>query len=434
MKTQQKSEQHKTHIVIIGAGFGGLRAAKILSKSNVKVTLIDRNNYHLFQPLLYQVATSALSKNDIAYPLRSMFRKQDNFEFLMADVKMIDLQQKKVVTSQSELVYDYLILSPGSETNFFGNYSLSRNSFGLKNLRDARIIRQHILLQFEKATQEKDPETRKALLRFVIAGGGPTGVEMAGAISELSRLVLKKDFPEIDFREVSIVLLEATTKLVSHLDTNLSENTVDALARKGVDILFGSRVENFDGKLIQLDSKNDLPSRTLIWTAGVRASSLIDHLGLEQDEQKRIRVLPTLQLPGYEMVYAIGDSAHVENLEMKPLPMTAPVAMQEASWVARNILASMRNQPLLPFVFRDPGMMATIGRNQAVAQIGKFQFKGWIAWLIWLFVHLIQIIGFRNRFLVLFKWTWEYIFYERGERLLDLPIESQQKIRYSEKE
>ena len=254
----------KPHIVIIGAGFGGLRAAKILSKTNVKVTLVDRNNYHLFQPLLYQVATAALSKNDIAYPLRSMFRNQDNFDFLMADVKKIDLQQKKVVTNQSELAYDYLILSPGSETNFFGNYSLSRNSFGLKNLQDARIIRQHILLQFEKATQEKDPETRKALLRFVIAGGGPTGVEMAGAISELSRLVLKKDFPEIDFREVTIVLLEATTKLVSHLDTNLSKNTVDALARKGVDILFGSRVENFDGKLIQLDLKNDLPSRTLI--------------------------------------------------------------------------------------------------------------------------------------------------------------------------
>jgi len=427
MQNQAVIERQIPHIVIVGAGFGGLRAAKNLSKKNVKITLIDRNNFHLFQPLLYQVATAALSRNDIAYPLRTIFRNQGNIQFLMAQVQQINLQDKEIVTSQSSLKYDYLILSPGSETNYFDHQSIARHSFGLKNLQDARKIRQHILEKFEIATRENNLEIRKALLTFVIAGGGPTGVELAGAISELSRLVMKKDYPEINFQEVSIILLEATGKLVSHLETNLSKNTVDALSRKGVKILFNTRVEDYDGNSIRLSHGENLPSQTLIWTAGVRASSLLDQLKVNQDSQKRVYVLPTLQVPGSDTVYVIGDSAHHENAEGKPLPMTAPVAMQQADWATRNILADWHQQPLLPFVFRDPGMMATIGRNQAVAQIGKLQFTGWIAWLIWLFVHLMQIIGFRNRILVLFKWTWEYIFFERGERLIEQSTDLQQE-------
>lgn len=421
MNPQYKIEPKIPEIVIVGAGFGGLRAAKAFAKEEVHVTIVDRNNYHLFQPLLYQVATATLSNNDIAYPLRGIFRKQSNLAFLFAEVQKIDLKKKMICTNQGEINYDYLILSPGSETNYYGNDSIARNSFGLKDLQDARRIRQHILLQYEKASREKDPEIRTALLRFVIAGGGPSGVEMAGAISELCRLVLKKDFPAINFSEVSIVLLEATDQLVSHLETDLSTNTVEALTRKGIEVIFGYRVEDFDGNLIHLVPDKKIAARTLIWTAGVRASSILDQLGVEQVNQKRVRVLPTLQLPSESSVYVIGDSAYLENQEGKPLPMTAPVAIQEANLAARNILADIKHQELTPFKFHNPGMMATIGRNQAVAQIGKLRFKGWIAWLIWLFVHLIQIIGFRNRILVLFKWFWEYFFYDRAERLLELP-------------
>ncbi|NTW43368.1 MAG: NAD(P)/FAD-dependent oxidoreductase [Anaerolineaceae bacterium] len=414
-----KTIQSEPRIVIIGAGFGGLQAAQSLSNAPVQVLLIDRNNYHLFQPLLYQVATATLSDDDIAYPLRAILREQKNLEFLLANVKQIDLHSQKIITDTDEISYDYLILAPGSETNFYRNESLSQHSFGLKNLQDAHRIRQHLLLQFEKASREMNPDKRKALLTFVIAGGGPTGVEMAGAISELAQVVVKKDYPDLDFQEIRIVLLEATDKLVSHLQTDLSKNTVISLSRKGVEIMFGSKLVDYNGEIIRLDPFQTFPARTLIWTAGVRASGLMDLLGLSQAGQKRIRVLPTLQLPEFSSAYVIGDSAYVENSEGKALPMTAPVAMQQAKHAVRNILANIAGTPLKSFTFQDPGMMATIGRNQAVAQIGKFRFTGWIAWLIWLFVHLIQIIGFRNRLLVLFKWSWEYIFYDRTGRLLE---------------
>jgi len=414
-----KTIQSNPRVVILGAGFGGLRAAQSLSKAPVKVMLIDRNNYHLFQPLLYQVATASLSDEDIAHPLRAILREQENLEFLLANVKRIDLHSQKISTETDEIPYDYLILAPGSETNFYGNESLSQNSYGLKNLKDAHRIRQHLLMQFEKASRETNPEERKALLTFVVVGGGPTGVEMAGAISELAQVVVKKDIPDLNFQEIRIVLLEATDKLVSHLQTDLSKNTVTALSLKGVEIMFGSKVIDYDGEIIRLEPFQTFSARTLIWTAGVRASGLMDLLGLSLAGQNRIRVLPTLQLPGFSRAYVIGDAAYVENLEGKPLPMTAPVAMQQAKLATRNILADIAGTPLNPFTFQDPGMMATIGRNQAVAQIGKFRFRGWIAWLIWLFVHLVQIIGFRNRLLVLFKWSWEYIFYDRTGRLLE---------------
>ena len=414
-----KTIQSEPRVVILGAGFGGLRAAQSLSKAPVKVMLIDRNNYHLFQPLLYQVATASLSDEDIAHPLRAILREQENLEFLLANVTGIDLHSQKIFTDTDEIPYDYLILAPGSETNFYGNESLSQNSFGLKSLQDAHRIRQHLLMQFEKASREINPEERKALLTFVVVGGGPTGVEMAGAISELAQVVVKKDIPKLDVHEIRIVLLEATGKLVSHLQTDLSNNTVTALSRKGVEILFGSKVVDYDGEFIRLDPFQTFPARTLIWTAGVRASGLMDRLGLSQAGQNRIRVLPTLQLPGFSNAYVIGDAAYVENPQGKALPMTAPVAMQQATLAVRNILADIEGTRTHPFAFKDPGMMATIGRNQAVAQIGKFRFSGWIAWLIWLFVHLIQIIGFRNRLLVLFKWFWEYIFYDRTGRLLE---------------
>ncbi len=405
-------------VVIIGAGFGGLQAAKALADAPLHVTLIDRQNYHLFQPLLYQVATAALSSDDIAYPIRGILSKQKNLEFILANADGIDFDRQTLDTTVGEVAFDFLILAPGSQTNYFGNHSLQETSFGLKNLSDANGIRNHILLQFEEATQTTDLQTREALLTFVVCGGGPTGVEMAGAISELVRLVLKKDYPQIDFNDVRVILLEATGELVSHLQERLSQATISALKRKQVEVLLNRMVKDYDGKNIQLDQGDTIAARTFIWTAGVRAAGLVDTAGLAQSKQGRAVVRSTLQLPAHDNVYVIGDSAYFESADGVALPMTAPVAMQQARHAAKNILAQLSGKSLLPFQYHDPGMMATIGRNQAVVQIGRFQFRGWPAWLIWLFVHLIQLVGFRNRLVVLIKWAWEYIFYDRSARLI----------------
>lgn len=415
------------HVVIVGAGFGGLRAARALANTAVQITLIDRHNYHLFQPLLYQVATAGLSADEIAYPVRGIFKKQKNLNFCLAEVSWVNLEGKKISTKHGELTYDYLILAVGSETNFYGNQTLAQNSFSLKTLTDAEKIRSHILYQFEKAAMEKNPEKRKTFYRFVIVGGGPTGVEMAGAISELIRLVLKKDFPNLNTDEVEVILVEAIDRLLPHLDEGLSNAALDALQKKGVRVQFGKRVESFDGELVRFQDGESLPASTLIWAAGVRANQLMDGLGVEQASLKQVRVLPTLQLPGNPNVFLIGDAAYVEYESGKPLPMVAPVAMQQAELAASNLKAMLIGDPLLPFEYKDLGSMATIGRNQAVAEIGRFRFRGFLAWLIWLFVHLMQLVGFRNRIVVLLNWAWEYVSYDRAVRLLkSIPYESEE--------
>lgn len=406
------------HVVIIGAGFGGLRAAKALAKANVHITLIDRNNYHLFQPLLYQVATAGLAANEIAYPLRGIFRKQSNLTFQMTEVQKINLDEKLIYCIQEVIGFDYLILAAGSETNYFGNSELADKSFGLKDIREAEAIRNHILTQFEKAALEKDQQKRKRFLTFVIVGGGPTGVELAGAISELVRLVLKKDFPDLDFSEVRIILLEALDQLLVHLDQNLSKATYTALEGKGVEVRFRQKVLGYDGQLVKLEDGEPLLTNTLIWTAGVRSAGIVDSLNQEQAAQKRVRVLPTLQLPQHPQVFVIGDAAYFEDHNGKVLPMVAQVAMQQADRAAANLVKMLNNQPLEPFNYRDLGSMATIGRNQAVAEIGRFKFRGFPAWLIWLFVHLMQLVGFRNRLVVLINWAWEYITYDRAARVI----------------
>ena len=417
----QLNTQNIPHVVIVGGGFGGLRAAKRLAKAPIRITLLDRNNYHLFQPLLYQVATAGVSPTDVAYPLRSIFRRQKNLEFRLAEVTGINLAKRQLATTNGSLDYDSLILAVGGETNYFGLESVAANGFSLKGLDDASRIRDHILHLFEQAALTSDPQTRQALLTIVVAGGGPTGVEMAGAISELIRLVLAKDFPDQDFSQVRVLLLEATDRLLAMLPTGLGEATVKALKRKKVEVRFGATVESYDGQVVKLRGGETISTQTLIWAAGIRSVALVDSLGLPQAAQRRIKVEPTLQVTGHPEVYVIGDAAYMEDENNAPLAMVAPVAMQQGEHAADNILRGLDGQPPTAFKYHDPGTMATIGRNQAVAWLGPLQLHGFFAWLAWLVVHIFQLIGFRNRLLVLINWAWDYFFYDRAVRLITSP-------------
>ena len=407
----------KPIVTIVGAGFGGLRAARALRRAPVEVILLDRRNYHLFQPLLYQVATAGVSPGEIAHPVRGILRRQKNLTFHMAEVQGVDFSSRCLQTEAGPVFYDYLILAVGGETNYFGLDSVAQNGLGLKDLDDAIAMRNQILRCFELAEQEKDPERRKALLTIVVVGGGPTGVESAGAISELIRLVLVKDYDDLDLSDVRVLLLEATDKLLAGFPDRLQRAAAETLWKKHVETHFGATVVDYDGERVLLISGEVIPARTLIWSAGARAVSMLDGLGLSQASQGRVVVLPTLQVPHHPEVYVIGDAAYLEA-EGKPLPMMAPVAIQMAEASAANILCQMDGKHLLDFVYQDPGSLATIGRNAAVARLGRFQFHGFLAWIIWLVVHLIQLIGFRNRFIVLINWFWDYIFYERGLRLI----------------
>jgi len=404
-------------VVIVGAGFGGLRAARALSRAVVQVVLLDRNNYHLFQPLLYQVATAGLEPEQIAKPVRAILRGQRNFDFRMVEVTGADLAARRLETSAGPLVYDYLILALGGETNFFGLESVARHGLGLKDVGDAVTIRNHVLTTFERAMLETDPARRRARLTFVVVGGGPTGVEMAGALSELIRLVLVKDYPRLNLTDVRILLLEATDRLLGTFPPKLSAAAAATLWRKHVEVRFGGTVADFDGARVTLKSGEVIPADTVIWAAGVQAAGLAGRLGLPTGRQGRVPVAPTLQVPGHPEVYVVGDAAYVEA-DGAPLPMVAPVAMQMADTAAGNIQRTLRGQPAQAFRYRDPGSLATMGRNAAVAHLFGIQFTGFVAWVMWLVVHIIQLIGFRNKLFVLLNWAWDYFFYERAVRLI----------------
>lgn len=410
--------EKQPHVVIIGAGFGGLRTALAFSGKPVQVTLIDRNNYHLFQPLLYQVATSTLAPNEIAYPVRATLRGKENLAFHMGTVQSIDLVARCVRTNNGDIPYDDLVIAVGGETNYFGNATVAENSFGLKDLEEATTMRNHILSQFEQAVAEPDPNQRRAMLTFVVVGGGPTGVESAGAIAELVRTVLNKDYPTLNVDDVHVILLEATDRLLGNLPEDLGQNTVKVLRHKHVDVHLNCAVEGYDGETVRLRDGSTIPTHTLVWAAGVRASSLLNTLGLAQDRMGRIKVDRTLQVAGHPEIFVIGDAASFPGEDGKPLPMLAPVAMQQAGAAAKNILSRHQGKPLQTFVYHDPGVMATIGRSQAVALIGRWKFRGFLAWLLWLGVHIIQLIGFRNRLAVLLDWAWSYLFYERAARMV----------------
>ena len=406
------------HVVIVGAGFGGLETAQRLRNAPVQITLIDRQNYHLFQPLLYQVAIAGLVPSQIAYPLRTIFRKQKNLAFQMGEVTSIDFERRYVRSNGSVIAYDYLVLAVGGRTNFFGLSGVEENGFQLKSIEDATSTRNHLLRTFERASREVDPEVRKALLTFVVVGGGPTGVETAGALAELITHVLAKDYPHMDLSEVRVLLLEAIDTVMPAYPDELRKATVKLLEDKKVEILLNTRLTDYNGRRITLADGRQIDAFTLIWTAGVRAAEITDRLGVPQATAGRVRVAPTLQLPQHPEVFVIGDAAYVEDENRQPLPMLATVAQQQAKAAAWNLRRLLKGEELEPFRYKDPGLLATIGRNAAVARIWGLSFSGFIAWVIWVGLHIFRLIGFRNRVAVLINWAWDYFFYDNQVRLI----------------
>jgi NADH dehydrogenase len=384
----------------------------------VRVTLVDRTNHHLFQPLLYQVATAGLSPAEIAAPIRGVLSRQANCTVLLDEVLHVHLDARVVrLREAGELEYDYLILALGATNNYFGHDEWSQFAPGLKSLDDALEIRRRILLAFEAAEREKDPAKRQRLLTFVSIGGGPTGVEMAGSISELSRFALAKDFRSIEPGSTRVVLVEAGPRILSAFPEELSAKAVSQLHELGVDVRTGGRVTQIDEDGVHIDGTL-LPSATIVWAAGVRGTPLAKQLGVELDRAGRVKVQPDCSLPGHAEAFAIGDMAALTDVNGVNVPGLSPAAMQEARHVARMIVRSMRGESREPFAYRDKGSMATIGRSRAIAQTKRTKLSGLLAWLAWLVVHLWYLIGFRNRFVVVFSWAWSYFTYGRGARLI----------------
>ena len=407
----------RPRVVIAGAGFGGLTCARGLKNAPVDVLLVDRNNYHLFTPLLYQVASAVLDPGEIARPVRQLIRPLHNADFLLARITGADFEQRQLLTDHGPLNYDYLVLASGSQSDYFGNASLARHAFGLKDLDEGLAIRNRILMRFEEARWTEDRERRRTLLTFAVVGGGPTGVEMAGALAELTRLVLSKDYRDLDFGLVRVVLLEAAGFLLAPFAEPLREAARKSLEKKGVEVLLKANVADVTSGSIRLADGHEIPASTVIWTAGVRASEVGSVLGLSLGRQARVQVLPTLQATGHPEVFVIGDLAGpVDN--GAPLPMLIPVAMQEGRHVATTIKDVLRGYGATNFRYKDPGIMATIGRNSAVAQLGPVRLTGFLGWLMWLGVHLVNVISFRSRIVVLVNWAWDYLFYDRPIRLI----------------
>ncbi len=403
----------------MGAGFGGLNAVRALARSPVRITVVDRRNHHLFQPLLYQVATAALSPADIAYPVRSILRRQENAAVLLAEAVSVDRSARELVLSDGSVGFDYLVLAPGARHAYFGNDVWEASAPGLKSLEDALEIRRRILLAFERAERETDPTRRRALLTFVIVGGGPTGVELAGAIAEISRNVLVSDFRSIDPREAKIQVLEAGPRILPTFPPGLAGKAKRALERLGVQVRAGCPVRGVgEGSVEAGDSS--IPAGTILWAAGVRASALARTLQVPLDGAGRVLVEPDLSIPGDPRIFGIGDVAFLLSRNGKPLPGVAPVAIQQGRHVARNIERDLAGRTRLPFRYHDKGNLAVIGRAQAIADLGRLRMSGFVAWLAWCFIHILFLIGFRNRALVLFEWAWAYFTDQRGARLITL--------------
>jgi NADH:ubiquinone reductase (H+-translocating) len=418
-----KAAPHR--VVVIGGGFGGLHAAQKLRRAPVQVTLIDRRNFHLFQPLLYQVATGSLSPANIAAPLRSILRKQQNAETLLAEVTGFDVARKRVLLADGEVPYDSLIVAAGSRYNYFGHSDWEERAPSLKTLEDATEIRRRVLVAFERAERELDAARRRAWLTFVIVGAGPTGVEMAGALAEIARQTLKNDFRHIDPAEAQVVLVEGGERVLATYPPVLSDKANGYLKRLNIQVRTKAFVTDIHETAVQIKSGADvelLPARTVIWAAGVSATplarSLSEATGAQVDRIGRLVVGPDLSIAGHPEIFVIGDMANVSHQNGEPLPGVAPAAIQEGKYVARLIRARLEGKSLPPFAYRDMGSMATIGRSAAVALIGGRKLSGFVAWVLWLFVHLMQIVEFENRLLVLFQWAWNYFTFGRTARLI----------------
>ncbi len=404
------------HIVIIGGGFGGLDAARGFRDADVRVTLVDRHNYHLFQPLLYQVATAALSPGDIASPIRWILRKQKNVQVLLADARAIDAPNRRVILDRGELTYDYLILATGAAHSYFGHPEWEDRAPALKTLDDALEIRRRVLLAFEAAEREADPQQRTRLLTFVIVGGGPTGVELAGALAEIARQSLPQDFRSINPRSARIVLIEAGPDILSTFPEPLRTRAREALTRLGVEVRTGVPVTRIDESGVTFGSEV-IPAQTVLWAAGVAASPLAKSLGVPLDRVGRVTPQPTLALAEYPNIFVVGDLCAFMQ-DGKLLPGVAQVAMQQGAHAARNVLRAIRGEPLEPFRYRDYGTMATIGRGSAIGDVFGFKISGFFGWLFWIFLHIFWLIGFRNRIVVMTEWAWSYITLQRRVRLI----------------
>ncbi|MGK2856375.1 MAG: NAD(P)/FAD-dependent oxidoreductase [Thermoanaerobaculia bacterium] len=403
-------------IVIIGGGFAGLYAAKRLRSEPVEVTLVDRRNHHVFQPLLYQVATAALNPSDIAAPIRAILRKQRNTRVILGDVVAIDRQRRVVAMTDGELPYDYLVVATGATHSYFGNDHWETFAPGLKSIEDALEIRKRVLLAYEAAEKETDSAARDALLTFVVVGGGPTGAELAGALAEIGRHAMERDFRSIDPTSVRVVLVEGIDRVLSSFHESLSKSAEAQLKKIGVEVRTNSRVTAIDATGVALGSERIL-ARTVLWGAGVLASPVSKMLDVPLDKAGRVLVEPDLSIPGSPEVFVAGDLAHFEQ-DGKLVPGVAPAAMQEGGHAAANLLSRMRGEPTAPFRYRDKGSMATIGRAAAIAEFSSLKLSGLPAWLAWLFVHILFLIGFRNRLLVMIQWAWAYLTFQRGARLI----------------
>ena len=414
------------HVVIIGAGFGGLEVAKHLGDKPVCVTVIDRTNHHLFQPLLYQVATAALSPADIAAPIRGVLSKYENIDVILAEAQGVDLEAHTVRTPERLVHYDYLVVATGSRHSYFGHDEWEKLAPGLKSLEDAVEIRRRILMAFEFAEKTTDPEARAAAMNFVVIGGGPTGVEMAGAIAEIARETLARDFRHIDPSNARVILVEGDKRVLSTYPEDLSASALKQLQELGVEVITGTHATNLSETGLEVAGKF-IPCRVKIWAAGNVASFVGKTLGVPVDRAGRVIVQEDLTIPGHPEVQVIGDLAHFTGKDGTPLPGVSPVAIQQGRHAAHNILQMVEGGKPQRFYYWDKGSMATIGRNRAVADLNFIHFSGLLAWLAWLFVHILYLVGFRNRLAVLFQWAWAYVSFNKGARLITRNFQAEQR-------
>ena len=426
IRRMQDVTQGKPRVIIIGAGFGGLEAAKKLACEDVRLTVIDRTNYHLFQPLLYQVATAALSPADIAAPVRAVLSKCRNVEVFLAEVQSVDVEAKKVKTVDLEIDYDYLILATGARHSYFGHNDWEKLAPGLKSLEDAIELRRRILMAFEYAEEITDEAARIAAMNFVVIGGGPTGVEMAGAIAEISRYTLARDFRHIDPSQARIILIEGEPRLLAAYPPDLSESARKQLTDLGVEVRTSTRATNLTEAGVQIGDEF-ISCRVKIWAAGNNASFVGKTLGAPVDRVGRVLVNDDLTVSGHPELQVIGDLANFPHQTGEPLPGISPVAMQQGRHAARNVLAMIKGRKPQRFRYWDKGTMATIGRNKAVADLKFMHLSGGLAWLAWLFVHIVFLVGFRNRLLVLIQWAWAYLTFDKGARLITRNFQSEQR-------
>ena len=408
--------------MIVGGGFGGLYAARKLKRADVSITLIDRRNHHVFQPFLYQVATAALNPSDIAAPIRRVLRKQRNARVILGAVDTIDLDAKRVVMADGSVDYDRLVIATGAIPSYFGNDSWADHAPGLKDIEDALALRARIFTAFEAAERSTDPESQRAWLTFVVVGGGPTGVELAGSLAEIARHALARDFRNFDPTSARVLLVEAAPRLLGQFAPKMAEKAERALIKLGVEVLTGAKVEDISAGRVMVGTQ-PVMAQTVIWAAGVSASPLGRSLGVETDRAGRVKVAQDLTVPGHPDVYVIGDLAAVSS-KGQSVPGVAPAAIQMGKRAAGNIRLQLDGKPTRPFVYRDKGMLAAIGRASAVASLPYLKLSGLIAWVTWLVIHILYLIGFRNRVLVMIQWAWAYFTYDRGARLITGDVES----------